>query len=390
MDSSEQQNRNFEDESCFETYCPCCPRCDCDCKCDCNCCGCNCSKKKFIIPAFIISVIDFIFIMIEMITKVSDTDTYIEFVQRNKTVVEEFGIKKIYDIKQLEDQFTIVCFGFALFIFVIYIILLFCFIYEQSCLSKYNPKCKKPYYSILMILNFIAILSVSMISFAFFSYRVNSIDKYRDEKFFTEEFGQKNDLNISLTILSGFGYLLCLIMHLITCYYLYKEDNICESCCRQFIECINTFVECFKCLCFCWCCCCQKPRKVRKREPSQVHASNQRNVVVLHNQNMIQASSFISSNNSNRPLANQVNLQESSIIRNYLNDELKLKIENACQSTKYSSTYSQFKICNLCNAFFRTKEKIYVLPCGHIFHENCVYNWFINKNTCPEDGSVVY
>ena len=68
-----------------------------------------------------ISVIDFIFIMIEMITKVSDTDTYIAFVQRNKTVIEEFGIQKIYDIEQLEDQFTIVCFGFSLFIFVIYI-----------------------------------------------------------------------------------------------------------------------------------------------------------------------------------------------------------------------------------------------------------------------------
>ena len=115
MDSNNQQNRHFEDESCFETYCPCCPRCDCDCKCDCSCCGCNCSKKKFIIPTFIISVIDFIFIMIEMITKVSDTDTYIAFVQRNKTVIEEFGIQKIYDIEQLEDQFLYHIFCFFIF-----------------------------------------------------------------------------------------------------------------------------------------------------------------------------------------------------------------------------------------------------------------------------------
>ena len=115
MDSSiNQQNKNFEDESCYETYCPCCPRCDCDCKCDCNCCGCNCSKKKFIIPTFIISIIDFIFIIIEMLTKVSDTDTYLNFKQMSKTTFfslysekYEEDYNEMIDIESLENRFTL-------------------------------------------------------------------------------------------------------------------------------------------------------------------------------------------------------------------------------------------------------------------------------------------
>ena len=35
--------RNFDNDTCCEAYCPCCPRCNC--KCDCNC-ECNAQKKR--------------------------------------------------------------------------------------------------------------------------------------------------------------------------------------------------------------------------------------------------------------------------------------------------------------------------------------------------------
>ena len=43
----------------------------------------------------------------------------------------------------------------------------------------------------------------------------------------------------------------------------------------------------------------------------------------------------------------------------------------------------------VCKNNFRAREEITVLPCGHVFHKNCVYNWFISNKTCPEDGTVV-
>ena len=73
--------RNFDNDTCCETYCPCCPSCNC--KCDCSC-ECNCTKKKMIVPTFILSAIAFIVIIVEMITKVTDTDQFINFKKEEK------------------------------------------------------------------------------------------------------------------------------------------------------------------------------------------------------------------------------------------------------------------------------------------------------------------
>ena len=385
---SNQNNIKYNEESCFDIYCPCCPRCNCDFNCNCDC-GCNCSKKKFIIPTFIISAITFILVLIEIMTKVSDTNIYLQLtkVKYDINEIENKDVKNIYEIENMEDTFSLICFCFSLFIFFIYLILLLCFIYENSCFKTYNPECKKPYYYILMLVNFIALLSNSMISFSFFSYRVNSINKYKSYVIFNHHFWSKNDLNIALDIICGFGYLLCIIFHLITCYYLYKEDGICTSCCQQFFSCVDSFICLIRCLLCCWCCCCEKPKKKRRKSINK--NPNGRNVVVIHNQQNYSRSltHHRPSINSN---TNKQILQQSSLVRNNLNDEFKIKIDSVCQKTKYSSNFSQFKLCNLCKSYFRHKEKISVLPCGHIYHSSCIYNWFTQNNTCPEDGTDVF
>ena len=185
-----------------------------------------------IIPTFILSAIAFIFCIIEMITKVADTDAFIEFKKAEKTTLEDYEkykdeIDEILDIEDAENKFTLALFIISIFIFFIYLILLICFIYEKVCFANYNPRCKEPYYMIMMILNFIAVFANAMICFIFFSYRINSIDTYSNYPYFkNSDFKEKNDLNISLDIISAFCYLFCLIFHLIICYYLFREDGI--------------------------------------------------------------------------------------------------------------------------------------------------------------------
>ena len=70
--------RNFDDDTCCEAYCPCCYCLKCNCKCNCDC-SCNCTKKKMITPTFILSGVSLIFIITELMTKVSDTETYLDF-----------------------------------------------------------------------------------------------------------------------------------------------------------------------------------------------------------------------------------------------------------------------------------------------------------------------
>ena len=323
-----------------------------------------------------------------MITKVSDTDTYKQF--KSMSSVSFFALyseeyEEDYDeminIEKLENQFTLSLFIVSIFIFIIYLILLICFIYEQVCFADYNPKCKKPYYLLMMILNFVAILINIILSFIFFTYRITSVDTFKDYPFFTDEFGQKNDLNISLDFICAIFYLVCLILHLLTCYYLFREDGICSGCCSQFLYFINCCGACLKCFFCCCCCCCDKVNP-----GSVISAPVQRNVIIMPNQVI----PVIPYNGSNRsPYLQNSLYQESSQFRNYMNNEIKQKIERTCQNAIYDNNYSQFKNCPICKKNFLEREELFILPCGHIIHKNCTYSWFITSKNCPEDGTPV-
>lgn len=125
-----------------------------------------------IIPTFILSALAFILIMIEMMTKVSDTNTYIDFKKNKNRDTDypkyKFDFDNILGIEDSEDKYTLALIIIALFVFFIYLILLICFLYEKECFAGYNPKCKKPYYMLLMILNLIACIANGMICFIFF------------------------------------------------------------------------------------------------------------------------------------------------------------------------------------------------------------------------------
>lgn len=264
----------MEEENCWNTYCPCCPfshiRCECKCK---------CTKTKMLIPSVILSAASLVFIIISSWTKVSDTNTYIHFKENdNKEIIYEEYIKdfdKILRIEKLEDKLNLALIIIAIYITSTYIILQFLFIKQKSIDNRYNIKCKTPYYQFIMISNFFGCFANGAINIIFFAYRVNSIDQYKNYTCFDTNFRKKNDLNISLDIISFFCYLFCLIFHLITCYYLTKEDQIFEFCCGQFQQYIK----------FC-CCCCNKEKDEKKRNDLPASRNTQAFGRTISNQNM--------------------------------------------------------------------------------------------------------
>jgi len=52
--------------------------------------------------------------------------------------------------------------------------------------------------------------------------------------------------------------------------------------------------------------------------------------------------------------------------------------------TKYKKQlYSENYQCIICMEEFEEKEKVKLLPCGHIFHINCIKQWLLKQKSCP-------
>lgn len=59
-----------------------------------------------------------------------------------------------------------------------------------------------------------------------------------------------------------------------------------------------------------------------------------------------------------------------------------------CNNIKVEDYLNEAKIesdeeCCICYSKYTTENKGYELKCNHVFHKNCIYNWLLNKSTCP-------
>ncbi len=51
--------------------------------------------------------------------------------------------------------------------------------------------------------------------------------------------------------------------------------------------------------------------------------------------------------------------------------------------TDISKIPNEKKNCVVCLSNFELNDKLMILPCTHLFHTNCIKNWFKTNNTCP-------
>lgn len=359
----------MEEENLWNTYCPCCPFSNIRCACECN-----CTKTKTLIPSVVLSSVSLIFIIISSWTKVSDTNTYIHFKENDlkEIIYEEYinDFEKILRIESIEDKLTLALIIIAIYMTTTYIILQFLFIKQKSLDEKYNLKCKRPYYQFIMITNLLSCLANGTISILFFGYRINSIAQYKNYTCFDKNFRKKNDLNFCLNIISFFCYLACLILDLITCCYLSKQDKIFTSCCEQFIA----FCGCNK----------EKNENERNKTLAPVHTQSFNRT--RNNQNLNFANHNVQEQINNEDARtnydNQFPTQERNNLKNNNNEveELKKKIDAKFKKLKFN----EVDICLECSRKFKNDDEVYVLTCGHLMHKYCCYHFFKSKKICPK------
>ena len=75
-------------------------------------------------------------------------------------------------------------------------------------------------------------------------------------------------------------------------------------------------------------------------------------------------------------------------IREIFNQQLKLREEQTLTKLEFEelphAEYNGTLTCAICIETFKKGDNYVILPCGHMFHKNCVETWLTNKkNTCP-------
>lgn len=58
------------------------------------------------------------------------------------------------------------------------------------------------------------------------------------------------------------------------------------------------------------------------------------------------------------------------------------KIQRGSESIYEDSSESREE-CTICLEYFKNGDDIRKLKCNHIFHENCIEEWFLKEITCP-------
>ena len=132
-------------------------------------------------------------------------------------------------------------------------------------------------------------------------------------------------------------------------------------------------------------------KKINDPNPVLVFRRNHNNINNISNNNYIENNyydneNYINNQNSQNYIVeinnrNNIKKDEKNFIKNIL---------NICNIDKYNkikyNNKNNNKNCGICLQDYENNEEILILPCLHIYHYNCIINWFQRKKTCPFDN----
>ena len=60
-----------------------------------------------------------------------------------------------------------------------------------------------------------------------------------------------------------------------------------------------------------------------------------------------------------------------------------------CTKVKLEDLSDQTSECAICQYVFQKRRDIRNLPCGHLYHRNCIEKWFLEKDSCPSCRYII-
>ena len=82
----------------------------------------------------------------------------------------------------------------------------------------------------------------------------------------------------------------------------------------------------------------------------------------------------------------------SNFFENSFKDESNKNIStsNQIENVKFDIDKSHFFQCGICMDSFYDEEMVKKLPCGHIYHKDCLSQWMQTKNKCPFCDKLIF
>lgn len=368
----------------------------------------HCSKKKFMIPLLVIRGVALILCIIQYAYQVTNLKIYEEFEEQNEQMnsnvynpynsYNKYNFNEIVDLKKEENEMvllnlipTIILFILAGFLFLHF----WCGV-EKNCLSECHILINCVFN---IFVGFIAIVGSLIDCFV----TRNNIDKY-NEFFVDSDFQARNKMNKIIDIFLFVMVISSFILLIIILCYLNREDGLCNMKFR--IKCCELCYLCeIDCCHLCTCCDIPPENDISNNSLNNQPYNQQQNVLVVQqygipmNNNIHNADNTVYSeiNSKKTKISNYHNQMPSSTdkiqagkkkLTNSKKKKKNVTKNKSCIMDKYNSNYNNINLCTICNTNFKNGENILILPCEHIFHHNCVNNWFKNNNNiCPIDGT---
>ena len=73
---------------------------------------------------------------------------------------------------------------------------------------------------------------------------------------------------------------------------------------------------------------------------------------------------------------------------------VKTTINKKIKTITFTEEYN-YENCTICLEDFELNSKVTILPCKHIYHKTCIYEWIHSKNDntnvkCPNCNKLIY